>query len=258
MTKSVGKQREIGGTHPSEADRAVRTGMQLAKPVGRNAAALKYDILSALTIYALSGDKHRQRSVLRVISLITTRYNWRNNELSIGREEISRLWSVNERTVKREMARFRALGWVTVKRPAARGRVAVYEIDLKQIMIDTQEVWPIIGSDFQARMSEDSEPVTNVVPFAAKSSGPEINTPEAKPEDVWSQVQSILHGRDPELWASWFQHLSESERAGGRVILVAPSRFMADYIAQKWTARLLAAYSRVDPSIRTVHVNAAD
>lgn len=253
MTKSVGKQRKIDGTHPSEADRAVRTGMQLAKPVGRNAAALKYDILSALTIYALSGDKHRQRSILRIIALITTRYNWRNNELSIGREEISRLWAVNERTVKREMANFRVLGWVTVKRPAARGRVAVYEIDLKQIMIDTQEVWPIIGPDFQTRMSEDSEPVTNVVPFATKPVGPEVAA-----EDVWSQVQSILHGRDPELWASWFRHLSEAERAGGSVTLVAPSRFMADYIAQKWTARLLAAYSRVDPSIRTVRIEAAD
>ncbi|WP_298848964.1 DnaA N-terminal domain-containing protein [uncultured Ruegeria sp.] len=227
--------------------------MQIAKPVGRNAAALKYDILSALSVHALSGDKHRQRSMLRIIALITTRYNWRNNELSIGREEISRLWTVNERTVKREMAKFRALGWVTVKRPAARGRVAVYEIDLKQIMIDTQEVWSVIGSDFEARMSEEPEPETNIVPFTTKPAGAGVAD-----ADVWSQVQTILHGRDPELWASWFQHLSEAERAGGRVTLVAPSRFMADYIAQKWTARLLAAYSRVDPSIRTIRVDTVD
>lgn len=93
--------------------------MQVAKPVGRNAPAIKYDILSALTVHALSGDKHRQRSILRVIALITTRYNWRSNELSIGREEIARLWSVNERTVKREMAKLRTMGWITVKRPAA-------------------------------------------------------------------------------------------------------------------------------------------
>ncbi|WP_209597535.1 DnaA N-terminal domain-containing protein [Ruegeria sp. HKCCSP351] len=227
--------------------------MQLAKPVGRNAPALKYDILSALTVHALSGDKHRQRSILRIIALITTRYNWRNNELSIGREEIARLWTVNERTVKREMARFRTLGWVTVKRPAARGRVAVYEIDLKQILIDTEEVWPVIGSDFQARMSDVPEPETNVIPFANKP-----NAPESTEGDVWSQVQAILHGHDPELWASWFQHLSEAERAGGRVVLVAPSRFMADYISQKWSARLLAAYSRIDPGIRTVRVDAAE
>lgn len=227
--------------------------MQVAKPVGRNAPALKYDILSALAVYALSGDKHRHRSVLRIVTLITTRYNWRSNELSIGREEIARLWSVNERTVKREMAKLRSAGWVAVKRPAARGRVAVYELDLKQIMLDTVEIWPVIGPDFQDRMQQEPAEDSNVVPFQAKPSLPPPNG-----EDLWGQVQSILHGRDPELWASWFQHLHEAERAGGQVTLVAPSRFMADYIAQKWTARVLAAYGRIDPSIRTLRIEAAE
>lgn len=227
--------------------------MQLAKPVGRNAPAIKYDILSALTVYALSGDKHRQRSILRIVVLITTRYNWRSNELSIGREEISRLWSVNERTVKREMAKFRAMGWVVVKRPAARGRVAVYELDLKQLMLDTSEVWPVIGTDFQARMTEEPETATNIVPFKVKPT-----LPDGTEDDVWTQVQAILHGRDPELWASWFQHLSEAERAGGVATLIAPSRFMADYIAQKWSARLLAAYSRVDPDIRRLRFETSE
>ncbi len=229
--------------------------MQVAKPVGRNASALKYDILSALTVYALSGDKHRHRSILRIMSLITTRYNWRNNELSIGREEMARIWAVDERTVKREMAKLRASGWVSVKRPAARGRVAVYELDLKQILLDTSDIWPAIGSDFVERMqaSPDDVPQTNIIPFQAKPAPP---APEGN--DSWSQVQSILHGRDPELWSSWFQHLSEAERAGGCAVLVAPSRFMADYISQKWTARVLAAYRRVDPSVRTLRIEAAE
>lgn len=223
--------------------------MRAIKPVGRNAPALKYDILSALGVHALSGDKHRQRCILRLVTLITTRYNWRSNELSIGRDEIARLWSVDPRTVKREMARLRAMGWITVKRPAARGRVAVYALDLKQIMIDTAEIWPVIGSDFEERMGQGAEPETNVVPFQSKALPP---APDG--EDVWSAVQTVLHGRDPELWSSWFQHLTEAERAGGRVTLMAPSRFMADYIAQNWTARLVAAYGRVDPSIRAVRI----
>ncbi|WP_170351207.1 DnaA N-terminal domain-containing protein [Ruegeria atlantica] len=227
--------------------------MQVAKPVGRNAPAIKYDILSALTVHALSGDKHRQRSILRIIALITTRYNWRNNELSIGREEIARLWSVNERTVKREMAKLRSMGWIAVKRAAARGRVAVYELDLKQVMLDTSDIWPIIGSDFQARMSDDPEPDTNIVPFKVKPA-----PFEPSDEEVWTQVQAILHGRDPELWASWFQHLTEADRVGGVVTLMAPSRFMADYIAQKWSARLLAAYGRVDPSVRRLRFETAE
>ncbi len=227
--------------------------MQVAKPVGRNAPALKYDILSALAVHALSGDKHRHRSVLRIMTLITTRYNWRSNELSIGREEIARLWSVNERTVKREMAKLRSAGWIAVKRPAARGRVAVYELDLKQIMLDTMEAWPVIGTDFQERMQQKPERDTNVVPFQSK---PSIPPPQG--EDVWTQVQSILHERDPELWSSWFKHLNEAERAGGVAILIAPTRFMADYIAQKWSGRVLAAYSRVDSSVRTIRIEAAE
>ncbi len=227
--------------------------MQVAKPVGRNAPALKYDILSALTVYALSGDKHRHRSILRLMTLITTRYNWRNNELSIGREEMARLWSVDERTVKREMAKFRASGWVSVKRAAARGRVAVYELDLKQMLLDTSDIWPMIGPDFQDRMQTEPESQTNIIPFQTNPT-----PPQHEGDDVWTQVQSILHGRDPELWSSWFQHLSEAERAGGSVTLMAPSRFMADYISQKWAARVLAAYGRVDPSIRTVRIEVAE
>ena len=49
--------------------------MQVIRPVGREAAAKKYDILSAMTDHALAGDQHRQRLVLRLMSLITTRYN---------------------------------------------------------------------------------------------------------------------------------------------------------------------------------------
>ncbi|WP_299950253.1 DnaA N-terminal domain-containing protein [uncultured Ruegeria sp.] len=227
--------------------------MQVAKPVGRSAPALKYDILSALAVYALTGDKHRHRSILRIMVLITTRYNWRSNELSIGREEIARLWSVNERTVKREMAKLRSAGWITVKRPAVRGRVAVYEIDIKQILLDTVDIWPVIGTDFQDRMQQEPAQDTNVVPFHSK-----LAIPPPEGEDVWGQVQSILHGRDPELWASWFQHLNEAERAGGVATLIAPSRFMADYIAQKWAGRLLAVYTRVDPSIRSLRIEAAE
>ncbi len=250
--KSVGKPRNIGSSRLNKAGEAVRTGIQVAKPVGRNASALKYDILSALAVHALSGDKHRQRLILRIMALITTRYNWRNNELSIGRKEIARLWSVNERTVKRELAKLKAMGWIDVKRPAARGRVAVYELDLKQLMIDTTEVWPLIGTDFQTRMTDEPETETNVIQFKVKPS-----QPDGADKDVWVEVQSILHRRDPELWSSWFQHLTESERAGGVVTLIAPSRFMADYIAQKWSGRLLAAYCRVDPEVRTVHIGVA-
>ncbi|SDE42345.1 DnaA N-terminal domain-containing protein [Ruegeria marina] len=226
--------------------------MQIAKPVGRNASALKYDILSALSAHALAGDKNRQRLVLRISLLITARYNWQRNELSIGREEISRLWSVDERTVKREMSRLRSMGWLTVKRPGARGRVSVYELDLKQMLVDTRPSWHVLGADFTDRIDQEPRTESNVVPFQANVAAPPDGT-----EDTWSLVQAALHARDPELWSSWFRHLSEAERAGGRATLMAPSRFMADYIASQWTGRLLAAYARVDPSVRSIRIESA-
>ncbi len=229
--------------------------MLATRPVGHNAAALKYDILSALGVHALSGDKHRQRLVLRMMALITTRYNWQRNELSIGRAEMARLWSVDERTVKREIARLRGVGWMRVKRAPARGRVTVYELDLKQILLDTRAVWPVIGPDFEARMTTGETAQRpagdNVVPL--RRGAATVPAPE-KTGDIWGQVRASLHGRDPELYSAWFRHLDESERAGGVAHLTAPSRFLADYIATHFAGRLLAAYSRFDPAIREVRV----
>ncbi|WP_164662143.1 DnaA N-terminal domain-containing protein [Tropicibacter sp. Alg240-R139] len=229
--------------------------MQVRKPVGNNASALKYDILSALGVHALAGDKHRQRLVLRLMTLITTRYNWRSNELSMGREEISRLWTVNERTVKRDMAKLRALGWLAIKRAGVRGRVTVYELDLKQILGDTREAWCRIGPDFQERIEEPSEPSQrdNVVPI--QSAGWPL-VPQGK--GVWAEVQKTLHARDPELWSSWFQYLEEVSRVDGEILLSAPSRFMADYITSRWSERITAVYTRLDSSVQTVRITALD
>ena len=126
--------------------------MQLPRPVGREAASRKYDILSALMAFGLAKDKHVQRQVMRIMALITTRYNWQRDELTMGQGEIARLWSVDDRTVKREMARLRAQGWLVLKRQGARGKVSVYGMDLNRMLEDTRPAWPLIGADFIARL----------------------------------------------------------------------------------------------------------
>jgi len=229
--------------------------MQTARAVGRQAASRKYDIVTALGVYALSGDGHRQTLVLRFLTLITARYNWAKDELSMGRAEMARLWSVTERTVKRELARLRTLGWMQVKRPGARGRVTVYALDVGQILLDTAEVWPVIGSDFVARMEEgrggETAPDDTVVPFPTTSPAP-------KPQEgLWGQVQAALHQRHPELYAAWFRQLSEAGRQDGTVVLGAPSRFVADYVTAHLLPRLLAAYGRFDAGVRQIRVEVA-
>ena len=230
--------------------------MLATKPVGRNAAAMKYDILSALGVAALAGDKHRQKLTLRLMVLITSRYNWQAGELSIGRAEIARLWSVDERTVKRELAKFRALGWLLVKRAGARGRVTVYEIDLAQVLGDTRGVWDTIGRDFADRMTEPSaapQPADpKVVPFQRAVPMPETDGQGG----LWPQVLDVLEARDPALSAAWFRPLQEMERSGGCVRLAAPTRFVAEYISTHLAPRIVAAYGRFDPSVRRVVVEA--
>ncbi len=231
--------------------------MQVAKPVGRNASALKYDILSALGVMALSGDKHRQRLVMRLMVLITTRYNWQNNELSIGRAEIARLWSVDERTVKREMAKLRSAGWLEVKRAGAKGRVTVYALNLAGLLEDTRGSWPTIGSDFVARMQErqggagEAPQDPKVIPFQPRAAaGPA--------EGLWGQVLAQLRQEAPALSTAWFGQLSEMSRDGGRVTLAAPSRFVADYVSTHFLPQLVAAYAGIDPAVRRVDVQAVD
>ena len=224
--------------------------MQLPRPVGREAASRKYDIMSALMAFALSQDKHVQRQVLRIMALITTRYNWQRDELTMGQGEIARLWSVDERTVKREMARLRAQGWLVLKRQGARGRVSVYGMDLGRMLEDTRPAWPLIGEDFVARL-DPAEPAgqgaSNVVPLRA------VAAPEAD-GSVWATAQGWLHGEDPATYGAWFHSLTEAATEANCLILAAPTRFHATYVETNLKDRLVAALRRFDPGLRDVRV----
>lgn len=229
--------------------------MQIVRPVGRQAASRKYDLITALGAHACRGDKHFQRLVLRFITAVVARYNWQTDELSIGQRELAALWGVDERTVKRDIAKLRALGWLVQKRAAVRGRVAVHGLDLVAILAATRGDWAAVGPDFVERMSgpaaqAQSAPATNVVAFPG-------SIPQAGEDaTVWQRVQSILASEDPATHAMWFRQLGEAGCSGGCLDLVAPSRFHAAYVTTHHLARLLAVARRVDATVRTVRVSA--
>ena len=227
--------------------------MQLPRPVGREAASRKYDILAALMAFALFRDKHVQRQVLRTMALITTRYNWQRDELSMGQGEIARLWSVDERTVKREMAKLRAQGWLVLKRQGVRGRVSVYGLDLGRIMEDTRPVWPKLGEDFIARVAPRdgaggaAPPASNVVPLRGAP-------PPRGDGSLWAGVQARLHADDPAAYGAWFHSLTEAGIEAGCLTLAAPTRFHASYVMTHLHARLLSAARAAEPSVASVVV----
>lgn len=226
--------------------------MQIAKPVGREAASRKYDILSALMAFALSQEKTVQRQVLRLMSLITTRYNWQRDELSMGQEDIARLWCVDPRTVKREMAKLRAKGWLVLKRQGARGRVSVYGLDLSLMMADTRPVWDNIGPDFSDRLAPapaPETPQTNVVPLRKSVQAPVADG------SFWAQVQQELHAVDAAIYGAWFHSLAEVGVSDGNLHLVAPSKFHATYVKTHLVPRVLSVARRIDPSISGVQIS---
>ncbi|NIZ62581.1 hypothetical protein DL239_16540 [Sedimentitalea sp. CY04] len=225
--------------------------MLVTKPAGRNASVIKYDILTALGTHALALDKGKQRLVLRFMTLMTARYNWTRDELAVGQREIARMWHVDERTVKREMAKLRALRWLVVKRQGYRGRVTEYGINLDRILSDTQDIWGAVGPDFEHRLSGDDTPASNVVPIPVSSAAP---APDLSDGNEWSLVKGVMHAEDPAGYASWIQALTRQGRAGRRLTLLAPSRFHATYVMAHLMPRLLAACRDVDPGVDEIVV----
>ncbi|MFC7704785.1 DnaA N-terminal domain-containing protein [Plastorhodobacter daqingensis] len=234
--------------------------MTVIRAVGPRAASRKYDLLTALGAYALAQGKQEQRLVLRLLTLITARYNWARDELAVGQREIARLWSVDERTVKREMARLRDLGWLRLRRQASRGRVAEYALATDVILTATRAYWAAVGSDFEARLSgrpEDSpapvSPGAEVLPFPAAAS------PRGQEDrSLWGRVRQRLRGQDPALFATWIDRLQFAGAGEGRIALRAPTAFHASYVRTHLAVRLLAACQAEDRGIRILDLSAAD
>ena len=215
------------------------------RPTGPGAGARKYDLLTAMGAFALSRPKAEQKLALRLMTLITARYNWGRDELAVGQREIARLWSVDERTVKREMARLRAMGWLVIRRQGARGRVSEYRLDIARILDDTRAQWGAVGPDFQQRL-EGAPGGAEVVPLPVKGNVP---APDLSDGREWSLAQALIHAEDPAVYGSWVRALRRRDRAGGRLTLTAPSRFHAAYVNTHLMARLLAACRSVDGEV---------
>ncbi|HRO16329.1 MAG TPA: DnaA N-terminal domain-containing protein, partial [Paracoccus sp. (in: a-proteobacteria)] len=175
------------------------------------------------------------------------------DELTMGQAEIARLWAVDERTVKRDMARLRELGWVVVKRPGARGRVSVLGLGLDRILLDTRPAWPNIGPDFLDRMGGRAAETagagegTTVVPFR--------RTPAPTPDsETWAAACALLAAEDRAVFQAWIAPLADAGVEAGQLILLAPSRFHASYVLANLRERLLTALRRTDPALAGVTV----
>lgn len=212
--------------------------MRAIKAVGREAASKKYDILSAMMAYGLASDKQTRLLTLRLMALITTRYNWQSDQLTMGQAEIARLWCVEPRTVKREFAKLKKRDWITVKRQGARGRVGTYGIRFDMILKDSQPHWENIGADYAERAGGLLPPPAAAKVVKVDFGGPTVS---ADGNVDWQTVQVKLHKADADTFAAWFERLVFIGVEKGELTLLAPSRFVARYIDQHLMRGLMEA-----------------
>ncbi len=221
--------------------------MQPSRLVGPGSGVAKYDVLTALSVGALHRSPAAQVSVLRLIALITARYNWQRDELSIGQSEMARIWGVHDRTVKREVRRLQDAGFLTCLRPGVRGRVASYRLDRAGIERFSRPVWDLLGADFASRAGQlmAAAPATNVVRLdfgAATETAPGRDVASPGPASgTWAGVLDRLAGVQPEATANWYRRLSMVAHRDGVLVLAAPNRFVRDYVATHLREPLLAA-----------------
>lgn len=231
--------------------------MANTRPVGQGASVRKYDLLSALAARALAKGPQDQRLTLRFLLLITARYNWATDRLCTGQREIAQMWSVDERTVKREMAHLRERGWLRLLRQGARGRVSEYGMDFDTILADTEPYWAAIGPDFEGRQrpqagrdgAAGADPGQGaVIPFPAVGAALAPQAPRRQSHPAWERVLAAFRRDDSALCAAWLDPLCAAEK-DGVLHLTAPSRFHAAYVRTHLGDRLGACLRRVDPML---------
>lgn len=212
--------------------------MVLKKFSGAQAAVQKYDIITALSVLGLNGSAGDLLTYTRLISLLTARYNWRLDELSIGQNDMARMWGVTPRTVKREIKKLLAAEVLVCKRQGVKGRVAVHRLNYTRVYQLSEPHWAAVGSDYAARMDEKApKPADNVVRIAFDP--PQLPTKIETNSPQWQSICNRLLAEDQSRYSAWYAKLDFVAFDGERVQLRARGSFVAQYVKTHLTDRLM-------------------
>lgn len=212
---------------------------------GPKAGSMKYDMLTMLSVAGLHGSPTLQTSMLRLVALVTARYNWRLDEVSVGQRDMARLWAVNERTVKREIKRLTENGILVCKRQGVKGRVGAYRLNHSRIAELSNSTWADVGPDFEYRMNDRYQPDQTVVPLRVVSQPKKI---EGK--GPWVDAMAEFAKDHPDVWNSWFSKLEYLGCDAGILHLKAPTAFLKRYVETHLSGQLVDA---VRPALGSVN-----
>ncbi len=216
--------------------------MDAKRMTGPGAGSLKYDLLTALAVAGFHEGGVGQMSLLRLSALLTARYNWGRDAVTIGQADLALLWAVDPRTVKREIKRLTEAGLMTITRPGRRGRVASYRVHVAAICQRTKPHWDKVGFDFVDRMSGHLPAERqNVVQVNFSPAG---ETPAPEP-GLWGAVSQRLQVTHPEVWSSWYARLRMTAQTADRVELTAPNRFVGSYVETHLMEPLAMSFAQI-------------
>ena len=208
--------------------------------VGPGAGARKYDLLTALALSSLHGDRIAPVLCLRLIALITARYDWARDMVAIGHEELARLWGVSRRTVIRDLARLTESGLIEVAVPGRRGRVASYRLRHSAIDVVTEPAWSVAGPAMAARMARAGERAPTDLPAA-----------HGEPHALLATLADRL---PPAVLNRWIAPLEWLGIADGVARWRAPSRFHATYVSRTHGDAILAVIRAAHPGVRRIEI----
>ena len=220
------------------------------KLTGPGAGSLKYDLIASLSVMGMAGPPVMQMSMMRLIALITARYNWKLDEFCVGQREMARMWSVNERTVKREIKRLLETDILVCIRPGVRGRVGAYRLNMPRIMELSERDWVLIGPDFDARMRERYRPAQTKVVSLRDYAGQ--GTGASQRETPWDRTLDRLVQTDPAVAQAWFAQVTFKTYEAETLTLRAPSKFAERYIETHLLGLLVRSAEPEFGSIRLV------
>lgn len=200
---------------------------------GPNAAVAKYDVISALTCVALTGERSQQTIIMRLINLITCRYNWRKNELSIGSKEVGELTFTSQRTAKRTLKALTDLRFLIVRLQGRKGRVTKYGLGITAI-------FEAAALHAKPKCHQFSERIT------ADSLGPSASVPptdfkvEAQACRKWNAICVDIADKSQSLYVSWFADMVGSVK-DGQLTVACKSNFIQNYARTKLLANVYAS-----------------
>ena len=231
---------------------------------GPKASVVKYDIVAAINGAGLTKSSLSKDVAQRLTLIIVSRYNWLTNEISAGHMQLSALWSVDLRRVKRILTELRTLGILAVKRAGRKGLVTVYRLDLAKIAEITRPFWHVLAADIAARL-DTAFPDENTVPAADEDSTSRVEQTadadasptnvvkidEARRQRADPVRQAIAREVAPPAFDRWIRPLIH-ERREDCLVFVAPSSFVANYVERQFGHKIERAIRQLFPEIRRV------